>query len=71
MQTEKSYVEMRDGQYAVIGHRVPLAALAAFWRDGASPETICENYRKRAKYPSLRAMGMKARSSADDTVPVA
>jgi uncharacterized protein (DUF433 family) len=44
MQDENAYVEMRDDRYAVRGHRVPLTALAALWRDGASPETIRENY---------------------------
>lgn len=42
--TEHSYVEERDGRHYIRGHRVPVTALAALWREGASPETMVENY---------------------------
>ncbi|HWE60754.1 MAG TPA: DUF433 domain-containing protein [Chloroflexota bacterium] len=44
MTTEDPYVEARGDRYYVRGHRVPLIALAVMWKDGASPETIHENY---------------------------
>lgn len=44
MDTNSPYITIRDGRAFIIGHRVPVTALAALWREGASPETIRENY---------------------------
>jgi uncharacterized protein (DUF433 family) len=44
MSASSPYVDMRDERAYIIGHRVPVTALAALWREGASPETIQENY---------------------------
>ena len=38
------YVEVRDGSYYVVGSRVSLASVIVAFRDGASPETICQNF---------------------------
>lgn len=42
--SEHSYVEERDGRHYLRGQRVPVTALAVLWREGASPETMVENY---------------------------
>ena len=38
------YVEMRNGGYYVAGSRVSLASIVYEYRDGASPETIHQNF---------------------------
>lgn len=38
------YVELRDGAYYVAGGRVSLASIIYEYRDGATPETIRQNF---------------------------
>src|SRR5712692_9768813 len=38
------YVQMREGGFYVTGSRVSLASVVYAFRDGASPETIRQNY---------------------------
>ena len=38
------YVERRDGGYYVAGSRVSLASIVCQFQEGASPETIRENF---------------------------
>ena len=38
------YVEVREGGFHVAGSRVSLASIICAFRDGASPETIRENF---------------------------
>ena len=38
------YVEVREGGFYVAGSRVSLASIIHAFRDGASPETICQNF---------------------------
>jgi uncharacterized protein (DUF433 family) len=42
--TKRTYVEERDGRFYLAGSRVPVTALAALWREGASPEAMVEDY---------------------------
>ena len=41
---EREYVEMRDGAYYLTGSRVSLASIVYDYRDGASPETIRQDF---------------------------
>jgi uncharacterized protein (DUF433 family) len=41
---EDPYVELRGDRFYLRGHRIPVIALAVLWREGASPETIHDNY---------------------------
>ena len=40
----KEYVEQREGGYYVAGTRVSLDSLVHAFRQGESPETICQNF---------------------------
>jgi uncharacterized protein (DUF433 family) len=42
--TGQSYVEERGGGYYVAGSRISLASVIFAFRDGASPETIRQNF---------------------------
>ncbi len=48
------YVEQRDGGYYVADSRVSLASVIFAFRDGASPETIRQNFPYRYRW--LRSM---------------
>ncbi len=41
---QREYVEIRNGGYYVAGSRVSLASIVYEYRDGASPETIHQNF---------------------------
>jgi uncharacterized protein (DUF433 family) len=40
----KDYIEQRDGNYYVVGTRVSLDSIVHAFRQGESPETICQNF---------------------------
>jgi uncharacterized protein (DUF433 family) len=40
----RDYVEQRDGNYYVSGTRVSLDSIVHAFRQGESPETICQNF---------------------------
>jgi uncharacterized protein (DUF433 family) len=41
---QPEYVELREGAYYVAGSRVSLASIIYEYRDGATPETIRQNF---------------------------
>jgi uncharacterized protein (DUF433 family) len=41
---QREYVEVRSGGYYVTGNRVSLASIVYEYRDGATPETIRQNF---------------------------
>lgn len=44
MRLENHYIEYRDGGYWIKEKRVSLDSVVYRWREGLSPETICECY---------------------------
>jgi uncharacterized protein (DUF433 family) len=44
MTHESTHVEEREGTYYVRGQRVPLSGIIYDWKNGASPETIADNF---------------------------
>ena len=44
MPDESAHVEERDGTYYIRGQRVTLDSIIFDWKNGASPETIADNF---------------------------
>jgi hypothetical protein len=62
----KEYLELRNGGYYFIGSRISLAAIYyPFFRDGASPETIQQDY---SSYLTLEKVYGASLASAIDSI---